>query len=467
VKRNVKSKSGIVILTGVMILGSVSAGFAQFYPDTVLSDNPVSYWRFDRNLEDAVGGNTMDPSVGPEFVPGPGPDTKAFSTNAGKAWAAAFGALELFDLTSYSYEMWVNIKGSNEGGTYVLMRRSGAPQGSGDNSLVFNYTEGFLEFRSSFGEFAGYPPAIELADGTDAWHHIAFVYDEAVPAVIAYLDGVEVDRAEEFLEYILPGHDEEIYLGATRTAIGEQIFNGEIDEVAIYTHALSAEQIAEHYSASFPEEYPAKVVADEPKVYWRFEDDFKDEMGLYDLLPSGVRYVPGPGDSGNYALAGRVSHFDALNLYFFESFSYEFWFNPIGLSDKSYVLFRRVGGTQQAVIYAYNADRLEYFSEYDPNRPGATVPNQTDRWYHAVFVYDDLVPEMRVYLDGEPVDSKPGAAAIGDGSELHIGGSDQGDNFNGYIDEVAIYDYALTEEQIRTHFAAEFEPVSVEDWALH
>lgn len=465
-KQNSKSTIGVLILSGFMVLGSVSVSFAQFYDDLVLSDNPVSYWRFERNLDDSVGGNNMDPSVAPRFVSGPGPGTKAFSTSTGKAWAAAFGAIELFDLTSYSYEMWVNMKGSNEGGTYVLMRRSGAPQGSGENSIVFNYTEGLLEFRFSSGDFGADPPFIELADNTDEWHHIAFVYDDAIPVLIAYLDGEEVDRADGFLDFILPGHDEEIYLGATRVAIGEQVFNGEVDEVAIYTHALSAEQVAEHYNAPFPEEYPAKVLVDEPKVYWRFEDDFKDEMRLYDLLPSGVRYVQGPSDPTNYALAGRVSHFDVPSLYFFESFSYELWFNPIGLSDKSYLLFRRAGGTQQAIIYAYNTDRLEYFSEYDP-RPGVTVPNQTDQWYHTAFVYDDFVGEMRVYLNGELVDSKPGVAAIGDGNELHIGGSDQGDNFNGYIDEVAIYDYALSEERIQAHYNAQFEPVSVKEWAIH
>ncbi len=73
---------------------------------------------------------------------------------------------------------------------------------------------------------------------------------------------------------------------------------------------------------------------------------------------------------------------------------------------------------------------------------------------------------MRVYLDGELMDTQAGQAAIGDGNELHIGGSDQGDNFNGYIDEVAIYDIALSEERIIAHYSAPFD-VSVEEWALY
>ncbi len=248
--------------------------------------------------------------------------------------------------------------------------------------------------------------------------------------------------------------------------MGEHVFNGYIDEVSIYTHALSAEQVAAHFNASFPDGYPAAVKTDEPAVYWRFENDFKDDMGLYDLVPSGMRFVPGPGDPSNYALMGRVSRSGAANLYNFDSFSYELWFNPIGRSSQSYLLFRRAGSTQQAIIYAYNPDQLEYFSEYTP-RPAVTVINQTDEWYHAVFVYDDSIPEMRVYLDGELADTVSGAAATGDGDELFVGGSDAGDTFDGYIDELAIYNYALSEEQITTHFNAEFEAVPVMDWSLY
>lgn len=456
---------GMAAMVG-LAMAMAGPAAAQFYPDTVKADNPLSYWRFETSLTDEVGGNDLDPSVSPELVAGPGEGNLAFSTNQAQAWAAAFGAVDLFDLVDFTYEMWIRVREPVEDGAYVLMRRTGASEGSGENSVVFNYTPGLIEFRSTLLQQNNIdPPAIDLGGSTD-WHHIAFVYTEDIPAVIAYLDGVEVSRVEAFLDILLPGHDEEIYVGATRTSIGQHVFDGSLDEIAIYKKALTADQIAAHYNASFPDDYAAAVTADEPAVYWRFEDTFEDEMGLYGLLPSGVRYVEGPGDPSNYALAGRVSNTDAPGLYGITSFSYELWFNPIGLSSQSYLLFRRVGGTQQAMIYAYNPERLEYFSEYDPNRPGVEVPNQTDQWHHAVFAYDDTVPEMRVYLNGELVDTREGAAAAGDGTELHIGGSDQGDNFNGYIDEVAIYDQALTPEQVQAHFNAPFEPAGVEDWGL-
>jgi|GEM_PF-2345855 hypothetical protein len=448
----------------VVLFGCTASSFAQLYPDEVLADHPVSYWRFETNLLDETGGNELLPAISPDFVAGPGSDNRAFSTNNGRAWAAGFGVVELFDLESFSYEMWINPAGVNQS-TYLLMRRATPPTGgSGENSLIFNYNQGRIELLTDHGEFVPVP-GFELADNSNTWHHIVMVYDEEFPGVIFYLDGQEVDRVEGLIEFLNSGHDEEIYIGATRESIGEHVFNGYIDEVAVYTYALTANQVAAHYNAAFPSAYTARVIADNPTVYWRFEDSFKDEMKLYDLVPSGMRFVNGPKSASNYALYGRVSQFNAQNLYNFSAFTYELWFNAIGRSSQSYLLFRRAGNTQQAIIYAYNPNQLEYFSEYNP-RPAVTVPNQTDAWHHAVFVYDDAVPEMRIYLDGVLANSRPGAAAGGSGNQIHIGGSDMGDTFDGYIDEVAIYDFVLGEERILAHYNSPFA-VSVGDWSIY
>ena len=208
----------------MVFLAMGSTAYAQFYPDQVRADHPVSYWRFSLNLDDDLGGNNMDPSVSPQFANGPGTGTRAFSTTAGRAWAAAFGAVDLFDLTSYTYEMWIKVRATGSEGRYILMRRTGATEGPGENSIRFNYTPGVIEFYSSHNEFGNTPPSITLGNDTN-WHHIAFVYDEDIPAVIAYLDGQEVNRQVGFLDFLLPGHDEEIYLAAVRTAIGQHLFH--------------------------------------------------------------------------------------------------------------------------------------------------------------------------------------------------------------------------------------------------
>ncbi len=210
------------------------------------------------------------------------------------------------------------------------------------------------------------------------------------------------------------------------------------------------------------------MTADEPLSYWRFEDDYEDAMDRYDLLPSGVRFVEGPSGGPNVALMGRVTSTNAQILYDgIETFSYELWFNPIFKSAQSYILYRSIGSGQHAVIYAYNPNMLEFFHLSDGTRPTVEIPNETDRWYHCVVTNDPSIPQLKIYIDGELKVDVAGYAAPGTGDMVVVGGSDKGDNFNGYIDEVAVYDYVLTEAQVQDHFSAEMNPAAVPSWELH
>nr|HQH72128.1 hypothetical protein [bacterium] len=58
------------------------------------------------------------------------------------------------------------------------------------------------------------------------------------------------------------------------------------------------------------------------------------------------------------------------------------------------------------------------------------------------------------------------ANAGSSGNEIHLNGSDQGDNYNGYLDELAIYDAALPEARIKAHFNTPFA-VDVSGWSLY
>lgn len=86
---------------------------------------------------------------------------------------------------------------------------------------------------------------------------------------------------------------------------------------------------------------------------------------------------------------------------------------------------------------------------YPPEKPPFEI--ETDRWYYAVAVYDD--PTSKVYLDGELVFEQKGVGGIIDyrtDNWTQIGGfRGQKNWFNGVIDEVKIYNRALTPKEIR------------------
>jgi len=86
------------------------------------------------------------------------------------------------------------------------------------------------------------------------------------------------------------------------------------------------------------------------------------------------------------------------------------------------------------------------------------------QWHHIVGVRDADPTNNKVYLyvDGNEVDVEPAAFSHGFEStaDLNLGWFDIATEFyfNGTLDEIAIYDRALTETEVGQHFAAEGGP---------
>ncbi|MBN2329143.1 MAG: LamG domain-containing protein [Candidatus Omnitrophica bacterium] len=449
-----------LMVMSLFMLPLVSA--AQDYSSAVIADGPLVYWGFNNDLSDAMGNIDLDPAASPQFVDGPLDGSLAYSSSDGQAWAASFGTVELNELEDFSYEMWINLSGDNEG-KHILQRIGLGEDNPGENSII--YRNGAVEFFTSRSDELELPAVVELPDQTDAWHHFVVTYNYQDAVLILYADG-QPAYVDEFalLSPFYGGNDFEVYIGASRYNPEENTFNGQMDEIAIYGKTLTADEVASHFAAG--DDYASAVTADEPLVYWRFEENFDDEMGLYDLMPSGVNFVQGPGSAANKALFGRVTSDQAELLYEMTDFTYEFWFNPINRSSQSYIFFRLAGASQHSVIYAYNPNALEFFFANGNVRPLVEIPNETDQWHHCVVVNDAAANEMRIYMNGELAVSENSSAVPGSGNKIVVGGSDQGDNFNGYIDEFAVYDFVLSEEQITTHFDAPFFSTAVNDWAL-
>ena len=460
-------QAGKRVLTGILLCAVlVASGFAQTYPERVRADHPLVYWRFSNDLADAQGNLDLKSPGTPAFVKGFSGSDLAFSSNGGTAWAAQFGVEKLSGLKDFTYELWVNLAGDNEG--KVIFERQALTNGDpGSGTHRIRYGDGKLFFEYTGAGSAPETPAVELPNQTDAWHYIVLTsqYDAATNAL--YVDGQSVFTGEAFLEPIFGGNQDVVYIGSSRSNPEGLIMNGYVDEAAIYDRALTAAEVSAHYQAR-TNNYAGVIGSAAPLVYWRFENNFNDERNLYNLMPTGANYVEGPGGSPNTALFSRVLNDQAGILYDnIESFTYEMWVNCIFESVQSYILFRRAGSAQHAVIYAYNPEALEFFFLDGGARPLVTIPNKTDRWIHLAVVNDMDAGQMRIFLDGEMVLQQDGTAAPGAGNLVVVGGADLGANFNGYIDEVAMYDYALTAETIQTHFKAPMNGAPVIEWPLY
>lgn len=75
-----------------------------------------------------------------------------------------------------------------------------------------------------------------------------------------------------------------------------------------------------------------------------------------------------------------------------------------------------------------------------------------NEWYHVVGTHDDSTHENKLYVNGKLVASGSGSWCRRSGYPVYIGRNEGGSWFNGSIDEVAIYNRALTPEEIQLHY---------------
>ncbi len=209
-----------------------------------LTDNLISYYKLDGNSNDAVGSNN-------------GTDTDiTYSLDNGKInQGAGFnGSTSLINLgnnfnlnSSFSILCWIKTTQSN----IVFMGKGAA--GEYQWALVINssgYGRIYL-FQASGASFMQKDASIAINNGS--YHCLCFVYDSSVPSLKIYTDGGNVVSSSTQTGSWYTS-------GSGNTNIGgwldSNTLNGVIDEVGIWSRALSSTEVTSLYNGGAGNQYP-------------------------------------------------------------------------------------------------------------------------------------------------------------------------------------------------------------------
>jgi hypothetical protein len=218
-----------------------------------------------------------------------------------------------------------------------------------------------------------------------------------------------------------------------------------------------------------PDAYATSVLADQPIVYLRLDDTaspLHDASG-HGVVATATNVLFGaPGAvAGNAAIHvdGTSSVIDLGSVGDFTGtapFSLEVW-AAIELTDSTYRMlfvkdFADNAGREEYGVYVHTGQLV--FERYVDNGATATGVDLstlgTPSFIHAVAVYDGS--SISLYAQGAEVgriaDARPQPPKA---STLFVGTGSPGYNtVKGTLDEVAIYDHALTAPRVAAHFAA-------------
>jgi hypothetical protein len=238
-----------------------------------------------------------------------------------------------------------------------------------------------------------------------------------------------------------------------------------------------------------PANYPTTAIADNPIAYWRLGE--ADGTVAYDYWG---------GNDGEYndvalGLAGysvsdpdKAAGFGGVNTYVgvvnspainfsgsSATFTLEAWVNgPATQLDGAGIIAKGRGTTGAGGVpgeqYTLDVSGGFYRFHVDPATGTAgeviALVGPDGTWQHLVAVYDQSAGTMAIYVNGENVGSgtTPDAGPLSSALPLGIGsrrggvGSEYDLYFDGSIDEVAIYNTALTAEQVLAHFNSQYAP---------
>ena len=497
-----------------LLLGTGLASAAD-YPAKVLSQNPVGYWRLNDNVAVPAGdaaknlgslglaadgyyqgtaGSTYDHPSAPGALNGSADAAATFMGNPAGGVAPVGYLIAPYspglNPPTFTVEAWLNptdVDGTLAGPLHC-------PLSCGDFAapragwLIYQSGEGWnLRMYNQNGTATSLSISGGGAVNAGEWYHVVATFDGTTARL--FINGTEAASGNP-TGYV-PGTAGGFAVG-TRADLFYG-WNGVADEVAYYNTALSAADVAAHYqngiSASPATPYNQLVLASNPVGYYRLNEAAYSPPTTLPVArnaASSGAANDGSWNPGASALAAGPrtplqNGFEADNSAAGLNGLAGFVSTPATLNDLAE--FTVMGWLKRGVLHS---GRGGYFGqndllEFGDADSGANIeawinayntnikipyPFRDDEWGLITLVGDGT--QATLYTNGVPAATVAGVVASYGSSafNFNIGGGGvfnaTGDYFLGSVDEVAVFDKALTAAQVQEiYYSANIAPVIV------
>jgi PKD repeat protein len=452
------------------------------YSDAVTADSPGSYWP----LNESSGTSSFDHVGFTDLQFGAGVTRGATGPLTGVTASTFDGAADGFGSTqtavpgpdTFTAESWVRTT-STQGGKILGFGDSATGTSSSYDRHVYMDNSGHVWFGVYPGGVQTVNSAASYNDGQ--WHHI--VASLGSNGMRLYVDGKvvgsrdDVTSGQSYNGYWRVGGDN---LNGWSSQPSSNFLNGDIAQVAIYPNVLTKAQVINHYVASgrvspIPpapaDAYGAAVYNNDPLLYWRLADATattaadSGQQGNPGTFSGGT---PTMGVSGalsgnsNAAVNFTAQAIVASNAQFNNptTYSLETWFQTTTGSGGKLIGF----GNQQTGlsnnydrhIYMQDDGRLVFGVWTGQTNTITTANPYNDGLWHYV-VASQSSDGMKLYVDGALAGTNPQTGSQAYSGYWRIGGDQTWGStspyFSGKLDEVAVYNTALSATDIANHYA--------------
>lgn len=219
------------------------------YPQAVLSDHPLAYWRLNEKsgaiARDSSGGNHHGKYEAGVLLGAKGPLKNSNSTSVKLDGKTGFVSLpKLGTAKQLTVEAWVNVE--NYSHEMMMLISTNKLSGSPSGSLRWQFntkSELYLTYKSRGWRQCYFP--IQIAKRR--WYHVVFTHDSRKKEVQMFVNGKLIET-KKISNLMLVNLGDSLIGGGYHD--GKRWLDGSVAEVAIYKNILTPTQIQKHYQAS-------------------------------------------------------------------------------------------------------------------------------------------------------------------------------------------------------------------------
>jgi hypothetical protein len=420
---------------------------------------PVAEWKMDENsgttLNDTSGNNkTLTLTGSPTWGLGKFGNGLTFSGNGSQYAGVTDSGTTTLDVTgNITFEAWVYWNRFKDYG--VIMQK-----GSSGSAITFNYAiwsyaaSVYCYVANGTGNNAVAIPASSISTGQ--WHHIACVANGST--LTPYLDGRAFPSANQTITPT--ANDYPFYIGSIGSGF---TIDGKIDQARIYNYARTPAQVAYNFNRGGP------------VSYWRLDecngttanDAAGNNPGAITIGATGTQTAAGTcntsGSAWGNGLTGKYNgslNFDgtddyinipgpATNLQITGAITISSWIKTTKADYQ--VIIDDLGGSPYTswTQWLMPAGTVGWYDNGTWKASNKVVNDGS--WHHVVTVVDSS-NTLRFYIDGVlDVNSYPNVSARTATTDAKAIGRRADANtymFSGQIDDVQVYNYALSASQI-------------------
>jgi hypothetical protein len=307
-------------------------------------------------------------------------------------------------------------------------------------------------------------------NGTD-WQNLIATYSSGDGLIKTYENGVLI-ASTPYTNAI--GNSGDLFIGGATVHPNDGGFAGLINEVRIYNRALSASEIQQLYLAESG--LNVGLVA-----YYPFSGDANDASGngnngtvygaVYETNSSGQIALSFNGTSNTYVLVPKSTSLEPQ-----DAITISLWCNGVPSTGQTYGTILRKANDCDAGYFIRTAsssgsDTTETFilDSLDPCFSGtaSVVPFTAltgASWKHLVATYSRTDGWMKTYVNGALISQTPLTNQLAHSGDLYIGAATvhyQDGGFNGLIDNVRLYNRALSASEVQQLHILEQPPFTI------